>query len=226
MQDEPFGVLTVQAPQGALGTKWRKVQADLGSTALALARCRANIRRCSSGAREFTTIIKRAAALEGHDRIAVVNRRVNAAIRYVTDQEQWHAGDVWSAPLDADRKGSFETGLGDCEDYAIAKYAALRAAGTSADDLRLLVAWDKDVRSHHAVLAVRDGGTWLVLDNRWSRPIADGEASFLTPLFALNAGGVQQVTATRPRPADTGQDRAGLQSMLILHRSGVMQDRA
>ena len=35
-------------------------------------------------------------------------------------------------------KETFATGKGDCEDYAIAKYVVLTAAGFPRDDLRLL----------------------------------------------------------------------------------------
>ena len=46
------------------------------------------------------------------------------AIRYVSDYAQHGEADRWSAPL-----ATFATGKGDCEDYAIAKYVALREAG-------------------------------------------------------------------------------------------------
>jgi len=41
---------------------------------------------------------------------------------------------------------------GDCEDYAIAKYVALREAGFPQDDLQLVLVRDRAVRQDHAVL--------------------------------------------------------------------------
>ena len=95
--------------------------------------------------------------------------------------------------------GSSDTGKRDCEDYAIAKYAALRDAGTPARDLRLLVVRDTTARTNHAVLAARQDGRWLLLDNRWRRLIPDHEARFFKPLFALNTAGVERFTAVRAR---------------------------
>lgn len=190
-RSEPFGRLTFQTPQGPLWTKWRKVEAEIGAAAPAMAHCRANIRHCSPSAARFVAIVKQVAAREGKDRLAFANRRINASVRYQTDEAQWHRLDVWSAPLDVNGKGSFDTGLGDCEDYAIAKYVALRAAGVAAEDLQLLMVRDTSARTDHAVLAARDGGKWLLLDNRWSRLIDEEDAAFFVPLFALNGGGVR-----------------------------------
>ena len=53
----------------------------------------------------------------------------------------------------------------DCEDYAIAKYVALREAGVEAADLRFLLVRDR-LAGDHAVLGVRYEGRWLILDNR------------------------------------------------------------
>lgn len=192
---EPFGLLTFRTPHGPLWTKWRKVEAEIGAAAPAMAHCRGNIRHCSASAARFVAIVKQAAAREGKDRLALANRRINASIRYQTDEAQWHKPDVWSAPLDVNGKGSFDTGLGDCEDYAIAKYVALRAAGVAAEDLQLLMVRDTSARTDHAVLAARDGGKWLLLDNRWSRLIDDEDAAFFVPLFALNDDGVRSFAA-------------------------------
>jgi predicted transglutaminase-like cysteine proteinase len=57
----------------------------------------------------------------------------------------------------------------DCEDIALAKYFTLRRLGWAAQDLRVLVGWDKQERDWHAMLAVRldddrDGDIY-VLDN-------------------------------------------------------------
>jgi hypothetical protein len=107
-------------------------------------------------------------------------------IRYVSDFAQHGEADRWSAPL-----ATFATGKGDCEDYAIAKYAALRETGFPEADMRLLLVRDRTVRQDHAVLAARLDGRWLILDNRWSNLREDnGELNF-TPLFAINHDGVQ-----------------------------------
>jgi predicted transglutaminase-like cysteine proteinase len=118
------------------------------------------------------------------------NRAVNMAIRYVSDYAQHGEADRWSAPL-----ATFATAKGDCEDYAIAKYVALREAGFPHEQLRLVLVRDRSVRQDHAVLAARLDDHWLILDNRHSQLIDDQDASNFTPLFAINHDGVHLFAA-------------------------------
>lgn len=218
--DEPFGLFTFRAPDGQLWSKWRKVEEEIAAEAPALSRCEANSARCTPAAARFAAVVKAAAEKQGRARLEEVNRRVNAAIRYASDIAQWGEPDRWSAPLDVSGKGSFETGHGDCEDYAIAKYVALRAAGVATKDLRVLLVRDKVVNMGHAVLAARlrgaddaavaaqagDEGRWLIMDNRFDRLLAEGDADFLLPLFAMDADGVKLFAAPYARRSSGSQD--------------------
>jgi predicted transglutaminase-like cysteine proteinase len=214
--DEPFGLFTFRAPQGLLWRKWREIETEMTAELPSIARCQARPDACSPAEARFVAIVEEAKARDGRTRLKVVNRRVNAAIRYVADIAQWHVADLWSAPLDARHKGSFETGLGDCEDYAIAKYTALRAAGTPAADLKVLLVRDNAVHMAHAVLAARDSGRWLILDNRWSQLAEDTELRQFTPLFALNDEGVALFAkpyasaspASEPLVVENGQEQS------------------
>lgn len=204
---EPFGLFTFRAPEGLLWTKWRTVESDVRAEAPALTRCRVEPARCTHAEARFAAIIKDAEAHKGRDRLELVNRRINAAIRYTSDIAQWRKPDVWSAPLNIDNKGSFDTGLGDCEDYAIAKYVALRLAGVAAANLRLLLVRDRLAGLDHAVLAVRDDDHWLILDNRWARLLEDRELKQFMPLYALNDSGVKLFAAPyAARPEDKTAD--------------------
>jgi len=221
----PFGLVTVRAPQGLLWVKWRRVEAEIDATAPALARCARNLRYCSAGAARLAAIVKQAARQHGRDRIEQINRSINASIRYRSDLAQWGEDDVWSAPLGVGHRGSFDTGFGDCEDYAIAKYAALRGAGTAAADLRLLIVRDTSAQIDHAVLAVRDGARWLLLDNRWSRLIEENDATFFAPLFALDADGVQRYTtqvAAGAGPKPSGPVRLSATGLDAASRGGAL----
>lgn len=191
---EPFGAVLRLASDGHLWTKWQKVIAGVRAEEPKLERCLAHSSQCSAAAAQFGAIVDDARKLRGRDKVALVNRRINAAIRYKADAAQWGSADVWSAPLGSGNKGSFDTGFGDCEDYAIAKYVALREADVPALDLRLLVGRDKMARLDHAVLAVRDGGHWLILDNRWDGLSEDTDSRRFDPLFALDEQGTKQVT--------------------------------
>jgi predicted transglutaminase-like cysteine proteinase len=188
--EEPFGLFTFVAPNNLVWFKWRKVADDIRAQEPALMRCFVDAAQCSPAAARFVAIVKEAREHEGRVRLNFVNQRVNNAIRYTSDMTQWGTPDEWSAPLAAG-KGSFETGMGDCEDYAIAKYVALRAAGIPAKQLRVLLVRDNVARLDHAVLAANEDGHWYVLDNRWTMAVEDSDVLRFTPLFALDDQGVK-----------------------------------
>jgi predicted transglutaminase-like cysteine proteinase len=53
--------------------------------------------------------------------------------------------------------------LSDCEDYAILKYLALREAGISPDDLRLLIVSYPRRRTIHAVVCTENSDSHVVV---------------------------------------------------------------
>ena len=132
-----------------------------GSQEIGLAAASTDGMPCSPAARRFADPRGNAKAREGRARIDLVNRAVNAAIRYASDYAQHGVADLWTAPL-----ATLAAGRGDCEDYAIAKYVVLRAAGVPAPICGCCWCATARSRQDHAVLAVRDNGRWLVLDNR------------------------------------------------------------
>jgi len=199
--EEPFGLFTFVAPDSLVWFKWRKVADDIRAEEPALMRCLADATTCSRAAGRFVEIVKEAREHEGRVRLNFVNQRVNNAIRYTSDMTQWGTADEWSAPL-ASGKGSFETGLGDCEDYAIAKYVALRAAGVPAKQLRVLLVRDNIARLDHAVLAANEDGHWFVLDNRWTAAVEDNDVRRFTPLFALDDQGVKLLAVPYAEPSE------------------------
>lgn len=193
---EPFGLFTFRAPDGMLWRKWRGIEADMAREQIILDHCRADASSCPSHAAQFLRLINAVSAKSGRARLEEANRAVNTAIRYVSDFTQHGEADRWSAPL-----ASFATAKGDCEDYAIAKYVALREAGVARENLQLVLVRDRAVRQDHAVLAARLDDRWLILDNRQSPLIEDSDASSFTPLFAINHDGVHLFAAPYARRA-------------------------
>jgi predicted transglutaminase-like cysteine proteinase len=200
---EPFGMFAFRAPEGILWTKWRGVAADIAKDSETMAQCRATPAQCAPAAARFVAVIDEARKQDGRARIEAVNRAVNDAIRYTSDMEQHGVVDLWSAPL-----ASFAAGRGDCEDYAIAKYVALRESGVAVEDMRVLLVRDLAVREDHAVLAVRQEGRWMVLDNRGMALSEDNELRNLMPLFAIDQEGVKLFAA--PYVAHDPDGRAAL----------------
>jgi len=136
--DEPFGRYTTPVYSGGLLRKWLGVAHKLEDERVQLALCDGDRERCvSEAALKFLRIIDSGRQREGRARIGEVNYAINLAIRPMEDLVQYGELDVWSSPL-----VTFNTGAGDCEDYAIAKYVALQMAGISAEDLRIVVVLD------------------------------------------------------------------------------------
>ena len=113
----------------------------------------------------------------------------------MSDWAQYGVADYWATPLE-----SLNNGAGDCEDYAIAKYVALREAGIIPDNLRLVIVRDIKGQTNHAVLAVRYEEKWLILDNRTLVMVNADMAQYYYPLFVLDQRGVRTfITAVASR---------------------------
>jgi predicted transglutaminase-like cysteine proteinase len=188
---EPFGMITVPVASGEVMSKWSGVEADIRAEKNILSRCRANAELCPTAAQKFLDIVAQGRAKTGRARIGIINRAINLAIRPMSDLAQWGVIDRWSAPL-----VTFTTGRGDCEDYAIAKYVALKEAGVAAEDLKLVIVRDLAVGGDHAVVAARLDGDWIVLDNRWLTLVEDSQTRQMVPLFVLDQTGVRQFAGT------------------------------
>ena len=179
---EPFGLSASALSYGGLREKWLGVERKLDDERVQLALCDGDRERCvSPAALQLLTIVDVARAREGRARLGEINRAINLAIRPMSDLAQHGAVDVWSSPL-----ATFTSGAGDCEDYAIAKFAALRLAGISPEDLRIVVMHDTIGGEDHAVAAARLDGHWLMLDNRRMAMIEDAYVRNYRPTFVID----------------------------------------
>jgi len=189
-----FGLEAEPIAGGTIWTEWSGVEAAIRAEIEVLSQCRQGA-RCPQAALRFLSIVDEGRARTGRARVGVINRAINLAIVPTSDWSQWGVADHWSSPLE-----TFTTGRGDCEDYAIAKYVALRAVGLTEDEVKLVVVRDTAVAQNHAVVAVRLDDGWVVLDNRWLALVHDNEMRRTTPLFVLDDSGVRQfVAATSTR---------------------------
>lgn len=128
-------------------------------------------------------ILTEAKSLPARKRLLHVNRSINKLITYKSDMQAFRSRDYWASPAEAYRAG------GDCEDFAIAKYWMLREIGYKPNEMRLVVLRDTMVNQWHAVLAVRHGDDWAILDNRFSRIRMSGEMPHLKPVYTVNEVG-------------------------------------
>jgi predicted transglutaminase-like cysteine proteinase len=187
-RSEPFGLSASKLLAGGVREKWLGVERKLDDERVQLALCDGDRERCASpAALQFLALVDNARAREGRARLGEINRAINLAIRPMSDQAQFGEPDVWSSPL-----MTLAHGAGDCEDYAIAKFVALRQAGVSADDLRIVIMRDPLRGEDHAVAAARLDGHWLMLDNRRMTMVEDTDIRNYRPMFVIDQNGVMQ----------------------------------
>lgn len=174
---EPFGVFAFAISTGGLRQKWFALKERLDGDMVQLALCDGDRDNCASpAALKLLAIVDQARSHDGRALLGETNRAINLAIRAENDG----AEDIWSSPLE-----TFQRGAGDCEDYAIAKLAALRLAGVAAEDLRLVVVRDTRNGEGHAVASAKLDGHWLMLDNRRMAMVDDDDARNYQPLYVL-----------------------------------------
>jgi predicted transglutaminase-like cysteine proteinase len=191
---EPFGLFVSKVSAGALREKWLGVERKLDDERVQLALCDGDRERCvSPAALQLLAIVDNARARDGRARLGEINRAINLAIRPMSDLAQYGQVDVWSSPL-----VTFATGAGDCEDYAIAKFVALRLAGVSPDDLRIVVMRDTIHGEDHAVAVARLDDRWLTLDNRRMAMVEDTDVRNIRPLFVIDQNDVMKYVDTAP----------------------------
>lgn len=112
--------------------------------------------------------------------------RVNTYInlyRYILDPINWGVKDYWEIPKE------FFARFGDCEDYAIVKYFTLRSLGWSADDMKIIVLQDMNLKIAHAVLAVQIDNKELILDNQIGLVIESRRIRHYRPIYSVNEQG-------------------------------------
>ena len=120
----------------------------------------------------------------GQATIAVINSWANAKIRYVEDRQLYGQADYW-----ADAKTTLRRRAGDCEDIAIAKMALLAGAGVRREDMYLTIAHDLTRNADHALLVVKSGSRYWLLDNNTDRVLDASAANDYRPILSYSAGG-------------------------------------
>lgn len=185
---EPFARTTAVLAAGKLYDKWLGLRRRLDDDMVQLVLCDGDREGCASpAALRLLAIVDAARQREGRAKFGEINRAINLAIRSMSDETQYGETDVWASPLT-----TFMRSAGDCEDYAIAKFAALRLAGVAPADLRILIMRDTVRGEDHAVAAARLDGRWLTLDNRRMAMIEDTDLRSYQPTFVMDRGGIRR----------------------------------
>lgn len=108
-----------------------------------------------------------------------VNNLVNKT-RYIQDKNNWGKSDYWATPVEFLKRG------GDCEDFAIAKYTALRSLGVPEERLRIAIVQDLQKNIPHAILIVYTDEGSYILDNQNKRMVSAEHGTRYKPIFSIN----------------------------------------
>lgn len=136
-----------------------------------------------AGGGPWSSAIAQARRMDRIGQLEHVSRWVNNHLGYASDQSLDGRPDLWSPAA-----VTLTRGRGDCEDYAIAKMALLASMGFRAEDLFLVLVRDGARRSDHAILAVREGGRFLVLDSTTNEVRESGLVPDYFPVMSFAAG--------------------------------------
>lgn len=142
------------------------------------------VNRAALGNRAVQRIGLAARAETFDARLDAVNSWANAHIRYADDQALYGKPDYW-----ADARETLRRGAGDCEDIAILKLQLLAALGVPRQDMFLTVARDLARHADHALLVVREGERFWLLDNATDRLVDAGTAQDYAPVFSFSQAG-------------------------------------
>ena len=132
-------------------------------------------------ARRLESIILSNATRSDEEKLKAVNQFFNE-VEYVPDILHWGKRDYWQTPLE-----TLIEFKGDCEDIAIAKYAALRAMGVPDEKLALVNA--RMNGEPHMLLAFFQASNPdpLILDNTTDKIIKASVRAGLIPVYGFNS---------------------------------------
>jgi predicted transglutaminase-like cysteine proteinase len=115
--------------------------------------------------------------------LAAMARKVNTLVNktpYIEDSQKWGMSDYWATPIEFLNRG------GDCEDFAISKYTALRMLGVPEERLRIAIVHDLQKNIPHAILIVYTDDGAMILDNQSSEARFAQDISKYKPIFSIN----------------------------------------
>ena len=160
--------------------QWRGVLTKMKAESASLTRCTTSSEACASPAqRAWARLVAETSSLSKREKLNKVNAFMNRW-PYKLDLELYGRREYWASPSE------FMTRSGDCEDYAIAKFFALRQLGFTNEELRVVILWDQIRAIGHSVLAVYLNDEILILDNLSQVVTSHGRYQHYIPQYSMN----------------------------------------
>lgn len=168
--------------------------------------------------RDWQKLVADTAKMDDQDQqIKKVNDFWNRRVQFTEDKEAWTQDDYWATPME-----SLGHGKGDCEDFAIAKYFTLLAAGMDVTQLRLIYVKAKlggAITQAHMVLAFYSDpeAEPQILDNLLGEIRPASRRPDLTPVFSFNSQGIYGGTSAAGSTGSTSTKRLSRWEELLAH---------
>lgn len=143
--------------------------------------------------KSWQEMMQSAQSMGEQDKIRRVNEFFNRRVQFGEDQAVWGENDYWATPLEFMGRG-----IGDCEDFSITKYFALRSLGVANERLRITYVKARiggprsDITQAHMVLAYYENPASepLILDNLITEVRPASRRNDLLPVFSFNSEGL------------------------------------
>jgi len=116
--------------------------------------------------------------------LAKINVWANRRVRFVEDRDLYGRSDYWASAA-----STLKRGAGDCEDIAIVKMQMLAALGVSRSDMYLTVARDLARNADHAMLVVKLGDRFWMLDNATDKLLDGSQSHDYRPIMSFSSAG-------------------------------------
>ncbi|MGD8834003.1 MAG: transglutaminase-like cysteine peptidase [Desulfobacteraceae bacterium] len=171
-----FGTIEYRSDLKAL-PQWRRVLSVAGQQVNEFVSCKTGA--CPPTAKSWRQVMRKAKNKSPMETLKTVNAFFNQW-PYRLDIEAYGTSDHWASP------NEFLKRSGDCEDYSIVKYFALKQIGFETAKMRIVVVKDRIRNVAHAVLAVYLNETAYILDNLSDLVLPHDRYRHYIPQYSVN----------------------------------------
>jgi predicted transglutaminase-like cysteine proteinase len=171
-----FGTIEYRSDLKSL-PQWTRVLSVAGRQVNEYISCKTGA--CSPTAKSWRQVIHKASDKSPMEKLKIVNAFFNQW-PYRLDIEVYGTSDHWATP------NEFLKRSGDCEDYSIVKYFALKQIGFKTEKMRIVVVKDRIRNVAHAVLAVYLNETAYILDNLSDLVLPHDRYRHYIPQYSVN----------------------------------------
>ena len=168
-----FGSVAIPMRNFPVAGRWAAVYGEIGG-------CNGAV-DCGKNGSALAELTRSARDKKFLDKLDAVNRTINRLITYRKDEAVYGNIDYWATPAEI-----LTRGVGDCEDFAILKMAALIEAGVPAQSMSMVVLQDRSRNVFHAVLSVATQSGTFILDNLSNTVARDAAYRSYVPLYSFS----------------------------------------